>query len=68
MLRKNKIIMFLFPLLMGTFVTTSCSSSNKLLLLNWGEYINDDLVLAFEKELIAKKDKTSHFVEEALQK
>ena len=50
MLRKNKIIMFLFPLLMGTFVTTSCSSSNKLLLLNWGEYINDDLVLAFEKE------------------
>ena len=27
-----------------------------------------DKVLAFEKELIAKKDKTSHFVEEALQK
>ena len=47
MLRKNKIIMFLFPLLMGTFVTTSCSSSNKLLLLNWGEYINDDLGYIF---------------------
>jgi len=27
-----------------------------------------DKVLAFEKELIAKKDKTSHYVEEALQK
>ena len=31
------------------FFTTSCSSHKKLLLLNWGEYINMDLVAEFEE-------------------
>lgn len=32
------------------FSLTSCSTRRQLLILNWGEYINDDLVTAFEKE------------------
>ena len=32
------------------FVVSSCDSANKLLILNWGEYINMDVVEAFEKE------------------
>ena len=31
------------------FFTSSCSSGKKLLLLNWGEYINMDLVAEFEE-------------------
>ena len=31
------------------FFTSSCSSRKKLLLLNWGEYINMDLVAEFEE-------------------
>lgn len=33
-----------------SFLLSSCQSQNQLLILNWGEYINDDLVTKFEKE------------------
>lgn len=31
------------------FILNGCTMNNKLLILNWGEYINDDLVLLFEE-------------------
>ncbi len=42
----------LAPLLLASsiFSLSGCQSNNTLLILNWGEYINQDLVDAFEKE------------------
>lgn len=31
-------------------VISACNRDNKLLLLNWGEYLNEDVIRAFEKE------------------
>lgn len=33
-----------------SFVLTSCDTTTKLYILNWDEYINEDLIEAFEKE------------------
>lgn len=53
MKRKNKTIYFALVLL-SIFVTlcftSGCSSRQRLLFLNWGEYINDELIEKFEKE------------------
>lgn len=43
--------LFLASLLsLGIVTLSSCSSDNTLLILNWGEYINDDVVAEFEQE------------------
>ncbi len=47
-MKKRLIKIFTSLLLLVSL--TSCSTREKLLLLNWGEYINDDVVLAFEEE------------------
>jgi spermidine/putrescine-binding protein len=47
-MKKNKLL--LASLMMFSLVNFSSCSKNKLLILNWGEYINMDLVEAFEKE------------------
>ncbi|VEU80649.1 extracellular solute-binding protein [Haploplasma axanthum] len=50
MLKNKKLI--IFPLFMFILlILSSCTSKNKkLLILNWGEYINDELVAKFEEE------------------
>lgn len=48
MLNKKKI--WIVILILSTFLLTGCTDQRKLLLLNWGEYINEDLILKFEKE------------------
>ena len=45
-----KIICFIALLLTGVISLSSCANNNQLLLLNWGEYINEDLVREFEEE------------------
>ncbi|VEU82789.1 ABC transporter substrate-binding protein [Acholeplasma hippikon] len=45
----KKILTLAFTFLSILFLT-SCNTTQKLLILNWGEYINEDLVLAFEEE------------------
>lgn len=35
---------------MGLSLLSGCNRSKKLLLLNWGEYLNEDVITAFEKE------------------
>lgn len=47
---KRKRIFNLLLIISVSFLLISCTNKNKLLLLNWGEYINDDLVKKFEKE------------------
>lgn len=51
---QNKRLGNKLVLLLGTCFScmplTSCDGANTLLLLNWGEYINEDLVKAFEEE------------------
>lgn len=47
-MKKNKLI--LFAIFFSLLMCSSCSSRNKLLILNWGEYINDAIVRRFEKE------------------
>ena len=37
--------LFFFAIFMS-----ACQSKQKLLLLNWGEYISDEVITAFEKE------------------
>lgn len=37
-------------LIMGLSLLSGCNRSKKLLLLNWGEYLNEDVITAFEKE------------------
>ena len=39
-----KIICFIALLLTSVISLSSCANNNQLLLLNWGEYINEDLV------------------------
>ena len=45
-----KIICFIALLLTSVISLSSCANNNQLLLLNWGEYINEDLVREFEEE------------------
>ncbi len=45
---KSKIIVLLFTLIITITLISGCNSSNTLLLLNWGEYINDEVVEKFE--------------------
>ena len=45
----KKIFSFL-ALILILFVSSSCSGREKLLILNWGEYINDEVVQNFENE------------------
>lgn len=40
----------LFLIVIGTFFAAGTSSKNKLLVLNWGEYINEEAVSLFEEE------------------
>lgn len=47
---KRSKLLFLVGLICSSFISTSCSNKEKLLILNWGEYINDELVAAFEEE------------------
>lgn len=44
----KKLFLFFVFLFLCTFIS-SCKKEDKLLLLNWGEYINEDLVLEFER-------------------
>jgi len=49
MRKRNSL--FLVPILvLSSASLTGCSRKNTLLLLNWGEYINEDLVEAFEEK------------------
>ena len=36
--------------ILGFSMLSGCNRNNQLLILNWGEYINDDMVRAFEEE------------------
>lgn len=45
-----KKIFSLLALILILFVSSSCSGREKLLILNWGEYINDEVVQNFENE------------------
>lgn len=45
-----KKVVSLVVLLLAAFVLSACSGRTTLYLLNWGEYINDELVEAFEEE------------------
>ena len=45
---KKIVLMILFLSL--TFVLTACNSRPRLRLLNWGEYINDEVIEKFEQE------------------
>ncbi|CCV64659.1 putative ABC-type spermidine/putescine transport system, binding component [Alteracholeplasma palmae J233] len=47
---NTKKIYLLLTIIISSILLASCGQSNKLLLLNWGEYINDDLVAKFEEE------------------
>lgn len=49
-MKKLKICLVLITLLMIPFVISGCQKDNTLLLLNWGEYINDEIIENFEKE------------------
>ena len=48
MARKINLLLVLMTTLLLS-ITTSCSSKEKLFLLNWGEYVNMDLVEEFEQ-------------------
>ncbi len=50
MLRKSRLFVLPFLMLPILSTTVSCGNDNKLLILNWGEYINDDIVAKFEEE------------------
>lgn len=49
-----KKIVFMVILLVGVFVLASCESGPTLRLYNWGEYIDDALVEAFEEETVIR--------------
>ena len=49
-MRKFYQLSLLMMLLFVSLVLTSCSSKNDLYILNWDEYINEDLIEAFEEE------------------
>ena len=44
-----KRILLLFILITTPFLLSGCGAQNKLLVLNWGEYINEDVVALFEE-------------------
>ena len=44
-----KKIYIILATLLSVLIFNGCTTNNKLLILNWGEYINDDLVLKFEE-------------------
>lgn len=46
----KKSLSLLFSIMVFALCLTSCSSKETLLLLNWGEYINEDLLVKFEEE------------------
>ena len=46
-MKKN---LFIITLLSITCLICGCKKTNTLYVLNWGEYINGDLVMQFEKE------------------
>ncbi len=47
---KCKIIFLTFTIFLCCSVLSGCNGSNTLLLLNWGEYINDEVVEEFEEK------------------
>jgi spermidine/putrescine-binding protein len=47
---KNKLILSFLIIILGSVIFSSCSMKDTLLLLNWGEYINEDLIVKFEEE------------------
>lgn len=49
-MKRSKKMLMLVSLLCTSFINTSCSNKDKLLILNWGEYINDEMVQAFEEK------------------
>ncbi len=50
MLKKCKYIFLIIIFFLVSLSITSCSNKRQLLILNWGEYINDDLVREFEEK------------------
>lgn len=46
----NLLVIFTFLVVSTLIFTQGCSSKQTLLFLNWGEYINDDLVTKFEEQ------------------
>lgn len=48
-MKRLKIVSFAFIMLFTSLLITSCTTTKTLLILNWGEYINDDVVSAFEE-------------------
>ena len=48
--RKSRKYFILVAIIAIASVLTGCSRKETLLFLNWGEYINYDMVEAFEKE------------------
>ncbi len=49
-MKNIKYAMVLLILLFGTLFLSACTMKNKLLILNWGEYINDEVVMLFEEK------------------
>lgn len=49
-----KKIIILTSLLLSTLILQGCSFKDKFYILNWGEYINEDLIDAFEEEFNVK--------------
>ena len=49
-----KKIITLFSIALILFIAAGCDSREKLYVLNWAEYINEDVVAAFEKEFGVK--------------
>lgn len=49
-MKNIKRLSLLFVLFFSATLMSGCNRGNQLLILNWGEYINDDMVKAFEEE------------------
>jgi len=49
-MKNIKMSIIIFILLLIPFIISGCNRENVLLILNWGEYINDEIVTNFEKE------------------
>jgi len=48
-MKKYKYVMLILTLSFVTLLLSGCQSSRILLILNWGEYMNDDLIVEFEE-------------------
>jgi spermidine/putrescine-binding protein len=48
-MKKYKYVMFILTLSFVSLLLSGCQSSRILLILNWGEYMNDDLIVEFEE-------------------